>query len=340
MSRSEQKILQYIAEAHASELALVRVLQSQIMIAPRGEYRRALERHLTETREHARRLERRTAELGGAENLVQAAVGLLEGVAGQLLAFAKTPLDLIRGSGGEEKVLKDAKDAAATEALEIATYRALERLAQAAGDTETARLAASIRREEERMLERILRMVPALTDDVAKAELEGRGSYDIGRTGAADATRTAQKRARSAASRAQAKGRSTARKARKVPGVARAEGRAKGAVASEGDLAIPRFDQLTAEEVVQRLPELSQIELAKVEAYERRNQDRSTVTGRIQALQAQEPWPGYDELSAGEIRAVLGERDEAVAREVVTYERSHKNRSSVLEVAEREREHV
>jgi len=47
--------------------------------------------------------------------------------------LAKTPLDLIRGTGGEEKVLKNAKDACATEALEIATYTALEHVARAVG---------------------------------------------------------------------------------------------------------------------------------------------------------------------------------------------------------------
>ena len=53
MSRSEQKVLQYLNEAHASEVALVRVLQSQIAMTPRGSYRTALETHLGETRRHA-----------------------------------------------------------------------------------------------------------------------------------------------------------------------------------------------------------------------------------------------------------------------------------------------
>ena len=53
MSRSEQKVVQYLNEAHASEVALVRVLQSQIAMTPRGTYRTALETHLGETRSHA-----------------------------------------------------------------------------------------------------------------------------------------------------------------------------------------------------------------------------------------------------------------------------------------------
>ena len=39
MSTSDQKVMQYLNEAHAMELALMRVLQSQIAMAPRGSYR-------------------------------------------------------------------------------------------------------------------------------------------------------------------------------------------------------------------------------------------------------------------------------------------------------------
>ena len=102
----------------------------------------------------------------------------------------------------------------------------------------------------------------------------------------------------------------TARQARKVPGVARAEGTVKGAAASESDLAIASYDSLSADEVQDKLAELSQIDLAKVNAYERKNQNRSTVTSRIDSLQGDEPWPGYDELAVEEVRAVLSEGDD------------------------------
>ena len=153
---SKTKIVQYLSEAHASEVGLVRVLQSQIAMTPRGEYRTGLEQHLRETRGHAEQIETRLNELDAGESPVAVVVGVAEGVIAQALALGKTPFDLLRGTGGEEKVLKNAKDAAATEALEIATYTALERLANGVGDDATAKLAASIRAEEERMLERIL----------------------------------------------------------------------------------------------------------------------------------------------------------------------------------------
>src|SRR3954468_23180094 len=232
MSRSEQKVVQYLNEAHASEMALVRVLQSQIAMTPRGAYRTALERHLGETRDHAERVAQRLQELGQGGNPLQAVYGAVQGAIGQALALGKTPLDLLRGSGGEEKVLKNAKDASATEALEIATYTALERLAKAVGDDRTARLAASIRGDEEKMLEQILREIPKLTDAVVRADIKGKGSYDVTTTGAGETVREAGRATKRAAQKTNAATRRTARQARKVPGVAQAEGEIKGAVAT------------------------------------------------------------------------------------------------------------
>ncbi len=335
-SNGKQKVLQYLDEAYASERALVSVLTSQIAMAPRGSYRNALETHLRETRNHAARVARRREALGGGSGPLGSVLGVAETVVGQALALGKTPLDLLRGSGGEEKVLKNAKDACATEALEIATYTALERLARVLGDTETAELAASIRAEEEKMLARITRELPTLTDAVVRADVKGEHSFEITETGAADAARATGQKAASKARKATASAKRQSRQARKVPGVARAEGAVKGAVASEGDLAIARYDSLTVEEINGRLAGLSQIELAKVDAYERKHQNRTTITERISSLQAKEPWAGYDELTVAEIVAVLGEGDEDRIKQVRAYERAHKNRAGVLEAAERE----
>jgi ferritin-like metal-binding protein YciE len=325
MNASQKKVLQYLGEAEASETALVRVLQSQIAMTPRGAFRTALEQHLRQTQEHAERIAGRRRELGQGGNPLSAAVGAVESVVGQALALGKTPFDLLRGSGGEEKVLKNAKDASATEALEIATYTAIERLARAVGDEGTAELAASIRADEEKMLERVLREIPKLTDAVVRAEVKGDPSFEVSTTGAADAVRQAGTRAKR-----------TARQARKAPGVAQVEGELKGAVASGGDLAIARYDKLTADEIAGRLPELSQVDLAKVDAYERKHENRTTILDRISTLRGEEPWAGYDELTAAEIQAVLADGDDDRARQVRAYERSHKNRAGVLKAAERD----
>src|SRR4051794_23191411 len=113
----EQKLAQYLTEAHALEVALVRTLESHVAVTPRGAYRALLEQHLEETKGHAERIEHRLNELGEGRNIVQLGVGVLETVIGQLLALTKTPIDLLRGTGGEEKLLKNAKDECATEGL-------------------------------------------------------------------------------------------------------------------------------------------------------------------------------------------------------------------------------
>jgi hypothetical protein len=43
MDKTDQKIVQYLSEAHATEQALVTVLQSQIAMTPGGSYRDRLE---------------------------------------------------------------------------------------------------------------------------------------------------------------------------------------------------------------------------------------------------------------------------------------------------------
>jgi ferritin-like metal-binding protein YciE len=226
------------------------VLQSQIAMTPRGSYRTALEHHLGETRDHAHRIEERLGQLGHEGGRLQAGIGTAQTVFAQALAVGKLPIDLLRGSGLEERVLNNAKDAASTEALEIATYTAIEQLARDAGDEETAKLAASIRAEEQRMLDRVLAEIPKLTDAVAAGE----HSADVKTIGAADAARKAARRTAAAAKRA------------------------GGA----------------------------------------------------------EPWPGYDEQTVDEIRDALTGGDEAKARLVRDYERAHKQRTGVLEAAERE----
>ena len=210
--QQKQKIVQYLNEAHGSELALVRQLQAQIAMTPRGSYRDGLETHLQETRRHAERVERRLERAGaGKLTRCRSALGAVQSVIGQAVALTKTPLDLVRGSGGEEKVLKNAKDSCAAEALEIATYAALARLARTAGDGKTERLAKSVLGDEQRMLDRLLKEIPRLTDAVARAEFNGEGSYDVTESGAADtarkAGRTAKRTARQGAGTGQAHGR-------------------------------------------------------------------------------------------------------------------------------------
>ena len=194
------------------------------------------------------------------------------------------------------------------------------------------------------MLDKVLKEIPKLTEAVVRADVRGNGSYDIATTGAADATRTAKAGAAGTTRAATRKTRTAARKtgakatrtARKAPGATRAEGAAKGAVAREQDLPIARYDSLNADEIVARLPQLSQVELGKVDVYERRHENRTTVLERISTLRVREPWAGYDELGVDELRSALADADESRARAARDYERAHKNRAGVIAATDRE----
>ena len=193
---AQDKLLQYLSEAHALEGALVQTLTVHIAVTPDGPYRDVLERHLRETRDHAQALEQRLGELGVTRNPFALGLGILEAVIGQAVAFGKAPLDLVRGSGGEEKLLKNAKDEVASEALEIATYDGLEALAEAVGDTRTADLARRHRTQEERALQQIRELIPSLTEAVVAPTSSGSTRYDASATGGADAARAVARTAR------------------------------------------------------------------------------------------------------------------------------------------------
>ena len=196
-----------------------------------------------------------------------------------------------------------------------------------------------IQETNQQQLDVLQERITALVDDVIRSELEGKPMYDVSSTGAGESARRAGAKiegaTKVAAKKTRSQARSTARRARRVPGVAQAEGEVKGAVASERDLAIANYDSLNVDEVVGRLSELSQIDLAKVAAYERKHENRSTVLSRINSLRNDEPWPGYDEQTVDEIRKALSRGDAKQSREVREYERRHKERQGVMQTAER-----
>jgi len=78
---------------------------------------------------------------------------------------------MMRGSSPEEKLLKNAKTEYSEEHEEIATYTAIETLAEEVGDKETAKVARAIRRDEERMAKYLEGLIPTLTRAVAKQEI-------------------------------------------------------------------------------------------------------------------------------------------------------------------------
>ncbi len=160
----DAKLIQYLTEAYGKEKELETALEAHIGMARRGSYKKRLREHLKETRSHGREVERRIKQLGGGGHT------LVE-LTSRGMALAKGPLHALRGSGEAEKELKNAKTEYSEEAEEIATYTAIEALAESVGDRETARLARSIRRDEERMARFLERLIPTLTKAVAREEI-------------------------------------------------------------------------------------------------------------------------------------------------------------------------
>jgi ferritin-like metal-binding protein YciE len=157
-------VLQYLDDAHAIETALVTNLIAHRTMTTDPRPRKLLERHLAETRQQVKNIERRRTQLGGKDGrgLVAGALGLVQDAVGQALVLTKGPIDLVRTVNQAERQLKNARDECATEALEIATYDYLEAAAKAADDAVTARLAADHRSEEERMLRDLRALLPKL----------------------------------------------------------------------------------------------------------------------------------------------------------------------------------
>ena len=174
------KLIQYLNEAYGKEKELETALRAHIAMTTRRTYKKRLEQHLRETKGHARAVERRIKQLGGKaeampapgpEAVSEAAGSAVASVASKTVAAAKGPLHMLRGTGEEEKLLKNAKTEYSEEAEEIATYTAIETLADTVGDRETAKVARGIRREEERMQRFLERLIPQLTRAVARAEI-------------------------------------------------------------------------------------------------------------------------------------------------------------------------
>ena len=171
----DAKLIQYLNEAHVKERQLEQALEAHIAMTELATYRKRLRQHLTETKNHARQVERRIKQLGGeAEGIsgvVQGAAGRVQEVAARGAALAQGQVHMLRGTGSQEKMLKNAKTEFQSEAEEIGTYSSIEALAKIVGDRETEQLAKAILREEKRMAGFLEKLIPRLTQAVARAEI-------------------------------------------------------------------------------------------------------------------------------------------------------------------------
>jgi ferritin-like metal-binding protein YciE len=140
MNDLQSQLVKHLDEAHALEQTVLRLLDGLIRTTDDPELLDRLEHHKLETQEHEYTMRRRLEAHGAQPSMVRQAAGMLE-------ALMKLPFDLVRG----EQTGRNARDAYVTEHLEIASYELLRRVAERAGDEETAQACVAILDQERAM---------------------------------------------------------------------------------------------------------------------------------------------------------------------------------------------
>jgi ferritin-like metal-binding protein YciE len=140
----ENQLIKHIDEAYAMEQNVLRMLDSMISTTEDPAIKDQLREHRLETEKQADRMLRRLEAHGASPSRVRESVGIVQ-------ALMKSVLDATRS----EKTGRNARDGYATEHLEIASYELLARIAERAGDEETAQAARESLAEEVAMAKKI-----------------------------------------------------------------------------------------------------------------------------------------------------------------------------------------
>ncbi len=144
MTSTQEKLVDYLREAHAMETNILRMLDSMISTTSDTEIRGHLEHHKEETERHRQRVEECLEGLGESPSR-----GM--DIGGVLGAMGKAALDQARS----DKPMRNARDGYATEHAEIAFYEHLERFAEQAGQSRIADAARANKADEEAMARKI-----------------------------------------------------------------------------------------------------------------------------------------------------------------------------------------
>jgi ferritin-like metal-binding protein YciE len=176
MNERDSKLVQWLNEAHAKEVELEADLTAHIALTQKQSYKKRLRQHLTETKAHKRSVAARIKQLGGSASAGPALPGVPTAVgeaAGKAVAAVKGQVGAARAvvTNQAETHLRNAQEELREEHVEIATYSRIATFAETVGDRETAQLAKTIRREEERMAKFLDAELVRLVKDVVRAEV-------------------------------------------------------------------------------------------------------------------------------------------------------------------------
>jgi ferritin-like metal-binding protein YciE len=144
MADIKDRLVDYVQDAHAMERNSLKMLESMLKTTDDPEMRQVIEHHRTETEQHIQRLEQRLKSMGKDTSTIRDTGALLG-------STFKGLLDKVRS----EKPSKNARDGYVTESVEVAAYELLCRLADRAGDAETASIARQNLQDEKAMIDKI-----------------------------------------------------------------------------------------------------------------------------------------------------------------------------------------
>src|SRR5579864_3102428 len=176
LNERDSKLVQWLNEAHAKEAELEADLTAHIALTEKQSYKKRLRQHLTETKDHKRRVAQRIKQLGGTASTgpqVPGVPGAVGEAAGKAVAAVKGQVGAARAvvTSQAETHLRNAQEELREEHVEIAIYSRILTFAETVGDRETAQLAKGIRRDEERMAKFLDAELARLVKDVVRAEV-------------------------------------------------------------------------------------------------------------------------------------------------------------------------
>src|SRR5690242_17851202 len=143
----QTQLIKYLTDAHSIENQALIQMKMAPGIAGDPEIASAFEQHLTETEEHGRLVDERLSALDASPSKVKDIAGTVTGMGFGLFAKFQpdTPGKLVTHAFSYEH-------------MELAAYDMLARIADRAGDAETAQMARRIEEQESAMAERVAGM--------------------------------------------------------------------------------------------------------------------------------------------------------------------------------------
>lgn len=335
-----------LEDARQAHTAVSDRFRADATVTPPGPYRQMLDRQVTDVQDNLERLEHHVRELR-PHALVDDTLDIARFVARSAVRATMLPLTVgsmfvtgwLRGNRpvDERRLLENAEDEYAVAARALAACRAGESIAEQVHDQATADLLASLRRDDEELLNTLqdsvvqqARAVAAAANGQRPQQTTAGGLTDA----AAQAVRATVDRLREAARTGGRRTRGAAEGVvREMPYPTRMAEEVQGAVTREQDLPIPGFSQLGVTGIHQHLRTLSQTELTVIEGYERTHANRPGVLNAIERLRDSEPWADYDVMDPDQITAHLHNVSSSAARHALEYEQSHRQREKIISAA-------